>query len=697
MEVVSPVDKVGQHFEELRVAIEEELKSSEGSLDISNDSYCPPLIQYMCSSVMPLAPLWSQVVTSQPVSNACVETWFKTVKKNIMFNRKRLQPGEFVELLMKETTARQKESLIPPRLTSRKRRAHDGQMAVSPNDGSQRKKKRKRGTYLEKPYPIDTKSTPMGGKTSRSARKTTPMGGKTSRSARKTAPMGGKTSRSARKTAPMDGKTSRSARKTAPMDGKASRTATEATSVGGKTSRTARETTSVGGRTSPSLTRESTPVGGRTSSSARESTPVGGRTSPSARESTPVDGRTSPSARESTPVGGRASPSARESTPVGGRTSPSARESTPVGGRTSPSARESTPVGGRTSPSARESTPVGGRTSPSARESTPVGDRTSPSARESTPVGDRTSPWARESTPVGDRTSPSARESTPVGGRTSPSAGASNSGALRVGNLLVHQIELDRLLITERQELMSSDRDAWLDDSVIDAFLLCAANSASKRVSSFSTAALPTMSRMMKTRTLGRYLRERYNVCEAADWLVPFNLEPYTGENHWTLFIVSHCSKRIVFLDSLQRNHPPGQALTDLIALVNAGHHPGSWSEWTLVIPDNTLRQDDGRSCGLFVCLYADILCTKRSYDIGGDYQGRRTFFDSVFRREVRRRLLEVSYAPMYPLMTLRRKYLKTTCLYFLFCFFAFLLLVQKHRTNITTKWLKYVDGMYFL
>ena len=87
---------------------------------------------------------------------------------------------------------------------------------------------------------------------------------------------------------------------------------------------------------------------------------------------------------------------------------------------------------------------------------------------------------------------------------------ARKSEALRVGNLLVNQREMDRLLITETRDF--NDRDAWLDDRVIDEFLLCAVSSTGKHVSSFSTFALPTMSRIAKTRALGTYLRQRYDV-----------------------------------------------------------------------------------------------------------------------------------------------------------------------------------------
>ena len=277
-------------------------------------------------------------------------------------------------------------------------------------------------------------------------------------------------------------------------------------------------------------------------------------------------------------------------------------------------------------------------------------DRDTGRRKDPSPLSDEAAARRKDASSGMDRDAGRRRDPSLLNDKDSSHRSLSPQGNLsyRIGNIIVYHSELDRLIITEKnnktegQKNKVTDQDAWLDDSVIDAFLLCAVSSASTEVSAFSTVALPTMGQTAKTKALGRQLKERYGVHESSTWLIPLNLEAYTGAAHWVLFIISHGSKRILYLDSLGSRLPPTQAVADLIALINAGHQPGSWSEWILVVPDNTLVQDDGRSCGLFVCLYADMLCNGRSYDIAADYQARRDFFDSTYRREIRLRLLKV-------------------------------------------------------
>ena len=66
-----------------------------------------------------------------------------------------------MELIMKETTARQKELLIPSRLKSGKRKTRDEQMADDLSECCKpRKKKRKRVSYIERSKPAREKVSP---------------------------------------------------------------------------------------------------------------------------------------------------------------------------------------------------------------------------------------------------------------------------------------------------------------------------------------------------------------------------------------------------------------------------------------------------------------------------------------------------------------------------------------------------------
>ena len=63
---------------------------------------------------MPLAPLWAQLVTDGPASNACVESWMKTAKRQLIQDKKQLTPWELAEVILKDATVSRKHLLIPP-------------------------------------------------------------------------------------------------------------------------------------------------------------------------------------------------------------------------------------------------------------------------------------------------------------------------------------------------------------------------------------------------------------------------------------------------------------------------------------------------------------------------------------------------------------------------------------------------------
>ena len=85
------------------------------------------MVEYLLRAVMPLAPLWSQILTDCVTSNAAVESHMRVLKKQLLVGRTRLRPDDFVRLLIKDTASKMKDDLVPTRPVpkGKKRKALD--------------------------------------------------------------------------------------------------------------------------------------------------------------------------------------------------------------------------------------------------------------------------------------------------------------------------------------------------------------------------------------------------------------------------------------------------------------------------------------------------------------------------------------------------------------------------------------------
>ena len=96
----------GRHFDAIKSRVEEELDETE---HISNSFYCPRLAKHLLGTLMPLAPLWSQIISEETTTNACVESYMRIIKKEILRGRRRLNPADFAHVIMTDVTRRMKE------------------------------------------------------------------------------------------------------------------------------------------------------------------------------------------------------------------------------------------------------------------------------------------------------------------------------------------------------------------------------------------------------------------------------------------------------------------------------------------------------------------------------------------------------------------------------------------------------------
>ena len=78
----------------------------------------------MLRKLMPLAPLWSQMLLKQVTSNSAVEAYMGVIKGKLLRGRSRLHTCEFIRMLMIDTSARVKADMVTKRQvpTGKKRR-----------------------------------------------------------------------------------------------------------------------------------------------------------------------------------------------------------------------------------------------------------------------------------------------------------------------------------------------------------------------------------------------------------------------------------------------------------------------------------------------------------------------------------------------------------------------------------------------
>lgn len=85
-------------YDKIDSSVNRSASKSDGK---ANPHYSESFCVYLLHKVMPFAPLWSNILDKGSLSNANVETWFKTVKKEILRGQSNVKAGRFVNLLNK--------------------------------------------------------------------------------------------------------------------------------------------------------------------------------------------------------------------------------------------------------------------------------------------------------------------------------------------------------------------------------------------------------------------------------------------------------------------------------------------------------------------------------------------------------------------------------------------------------------------
>ena len=125
----------GRHFDEIAASVK--ATCVDDGQEQSSPFCAPAIVEYMLRKLMPLAPLWSQMLSEQVTSNAAVEAYMGVIKGKLLRGRTRLHTCEFIRMLMNDTSARVKGDMVPKRPVPRGKKRRE--MASRPPQEDKKK------------------------------------------------------------------------------------------------------------------------------------------------------------------------------------------------------------------------------------------------------------------------------------------------------------------------------------------------------------------------------------------------------------------------------------------------------------------------------------------------------------------------------------------------------------------------------
>ncbi|XP_069491807.1 uncharacterized protein [Ambystoma mexicanum] len=149
----------------------------------------------------------------------------------------------------------------------------------------------------------------------------------------------------------------------------------------------------------------------------------------------------------------------------------------------------------------------------------------------------------------------------------------------------------------------------WLVDTVIESFLLTRASlklvtECHVHVSVFSPFIIHSIDLPGFSSSVHEF-GIKSDIMAKDIWIIPTNVQ----NTHWVLMLLFMKWKMIVYLYSNQTLYTKyidmPQTLMDMQMASNI-----DWSKWTIHAPHDAPAKHDSSSCGLFLCLFAHILCS---------------------------------------------------------------------------------------
>ncbi|XP_018395207.1 PREDICTED: ubiquitin-like-specific protease ESD4, partial [Cyphomyrmex costatus] len=156
------------------------------------------------------------------------------------------------------------------------------------------------------------------------------------------------------------------------------------------------------------------------------------------------------------------------------------------------------------------------------------------------------------------------------------------NSCITIGGILVDKSSLTTLL-----------PNAWLDDNIINAFLLIMQNHANKEELNFALTFDSFFSTKLLSGSIGPGFQKWLDTVQALEydvWLIPTF---YAA--HWTLLVVIHSHHRFLYLDSLHGN-PPKCLIDGVCTIIEMNRLARAkkitrWNTWSVSVPTDIPSQ----------------------------------------------------------------------------------------------------------
>ena len=136
----------GKHFASIAAKLHEQAPDDQ----VTSPFYSPSMIKHLLTTYMPMAPFWSRLLPSSAklLSNASVESYFKTLKHGLLRGATKLHAGDFVRVIIRSMSARQKINLLRPQERPHLKK-RQGQKRRTADEEKWQRRKRRKNTYSQ--------------------------------------------------------------------------------------------------------------------------------------------------------------------------------------------------------------------------------------------------------------------------------------------------------------------------------------------------------------------------------------------------------------------------------------------------------------------------------------------------------------------------------------------------------------------
>lgn len=169
----------------------------------------------------------------------------------------------------------------------------------------------------------------------------------------------------------------------------------------------------------------------------------------------------------------------------------------------------------------------------------------------------------------------------------------------------------------QEADFISLQSSNWLTDQILDCFLALCVKKYSDPEASIARMGCCDLSSISKgLHNIIQRVEQKFMLFNDL-WLVPTLIKG----NHWILFVVIVKTKKIIILNSMYEGKELSSSLLlhlQILRLLILKSHiqcfggPPDWKLWSIHSPPDTYLQTNGSDCGLYVCLWSYMICTRK-------------------------------------------------------------------------------------